>query len=56
MSNKKTIIIGAGAAGLMAGIFSAGNGDSVTIVEKNQKAGRKLYCDSEYTDKRQILI
>ncbi len=43
MSNKKTIIIGAGAAGLMAGIFSAGNGDSVTIVEKNQKAGRKLY-------------
>ena len=41
--NKKVIIIGAGAAGTMAGIFSAGQGDRVYIYEKNPKIGRKLY-------------
>lgn len=37
-----TIIIGAGAAGCVAGIFSARYGKSVTIFEPNEKIGRKL--------------
>ena len=32
------IIIGAGAAGLMAGVFAARNGADVTILERNEKA------------------
>lgn len=36
------IIVGAGAAGCMAGIFSARYGKSVTIFEPNEKIGRKL--------------
>ncbi|MCM1132783.1 MAG: NAD(P)/FAD-dependent oxidoreductase [Ruminococcus flavefaciens] len=36
------IIIGAGASGCMAGIFSARYGRSVTIFEPNEKIGRKL--------------
>lgn len=37
-----TIIVGAGAAGCMAGIFSARYGKSVLIFEPNEKVGRKL--------------
>ena len=40
---KKIIVIGAGAAGMMAGIAAARAGASVTIVEKNEKAGKKIY-------------
>lgn len=43
LSNKRTIIIGGGAAGLMAGIFSAESGNKTVIIEKNKKVGRKLY-------------
>ncbi len=39
---KNVIIIGGGAAGLMAAIVSAQKGNSVTVIEKNQKVGRKL--------------
>lgn len=35
-------IIGAGPAGMMAGIYASRNGASVTIFEKNQSVGRKL--------------
>ncbi len=42
MNDKKTIIIGGGAAGLMAGIFSAERGIDTVVAEKNKKAGRKL--------------
>lgn len=45
--NKKVIIIGAGAAGTMAGIFSAGQGNRVYIYEKNPKIGRKLYISGK---------
>ncbi|MCR5625107.1 MAG: NAD(P)/FAD-dependent oxidoreductase [Lachnospiraceae bacterium] len=38
-----TIIIGAGAAGMMAAISAADNGDSVTILEKNEKCGKKIF-------------
>ncbi|MDO5132727.1 MAG: NAD(P)/FAD-dependent oxidoreductase [Eubacteriales bacterium] len=40
---KRIIVIGAGAAGLMAAAAAAGNGHSVTILEKNEKAGKKIY-------------
>jgi predicted Rossmann fold flavoprotein len=38
----KTIIIGAGAAGLTAAYFAAKAGQSVTILEKTDKAGKKI--------------
>ncbi|MBO6150927.1 MAG: NAD(P)/FAD-dependent oxidoreductase [Clostridium sp.] len=40
---KKVIIIGAGAAGLAAAIGAAESGASVTVFEKNEKAGKKIY-------------
>ncbi len=40
---SKVIIIGAGAAGMMAAIAAASNGHDVTILEKNEKAGKKIY-------------
>ena len=39
---NKVVIIGAGAAGLMAGIAAAENGAEVTILEKNDRAGKKI--------------
>ena len=43
LSNERTVIIGAGAAGMMAGIFSANRGNETIILEKNKRPGRKLY-------------
>ena len=40
---SKVIVIGAGAAGSMAAIFAARNGDEVTVFEKNAKTGKKIY-------------
>ena len=40
---KNVIIIGAGAAGLAAAIGAAESGASVTVFEKNEKAGKKIY-------------
>ncbi|MCD7868548.1 MAG: NAD(P)/FAD-dependent oxidoreductase [Clostridiales bacterium] len=42
MDEKRVLIIGGGASGLMAGIFAARNGASVTILEQNDRVGRKL--------------
>ncbi len=41
MSN--VVIIGGGAAGMMAGIAAAGAGHHVRIYEKNEKTGKKIY-------------
>ncbi len=43
MKKADTVIIGGGAAGLMAGIFSARGGNDTIVVEKNKRPGRKLY-------------
>jgi NADPH-dependent glutamate synthase beta subunit-like oxidoreductase len=40
---KKIVVIGAGAAGLMAACAAADRGAAVTIVEKTEKAGKKIY-------------
>lgn len=39
----KTIIVGGGAAGMMAAIAAAGCGDHVCLLEKNEKLGKKLF-------------
>ncbi len=42
MVSKKVIVVGAGAAGLMAGGTAASLGAGVTIIEKNNRVGRKI--------------
>lgn len=42
MSKKRVLVCGAGAAGLTAAIFSAENGADVTILERTDKAGKKI--------------
>ena len=40
---KKIAVIGCGAAGMMAALSAAESGGSVTIFEKNEKPGKKIY-------------
>ncbi len=40
---KKVIVIGGGAAGMMAAIFSARNDNQVILIEQNEKLGKKLF-------------
>ena len=39
----KVIVIGGGAAGLMSATVAAKNGADVTLIEKNEKLGKKIY-------------
>lgn len=39
----KVAVIGAGASGLMAAYAAARNGNEVTVFEKNEKCGKKIY-------------
>ena len=40
---RKVIVIGGGAAGMVAAYFSAKDGNEVTLFEKNEKLGKKIY-------------
>lgn len=40
---KEIIVVGGGAAGMMAAITAAQNGAKVTLYEKNEKLGKKIY-------------
>lgn len=40
---RKTLIVGGGAAGMLASIYAARNGDLVWLFEQNEKLGKKLY-------------
>lgn len=40
---SKVLIIGGGAAGMMAAITAAGNGHDVYVFEKNEKLGKKIF-------------
>ena len=40
---SKVLIIGGGAAGMMAGIAAAENGNEVHLFEKNEKLGKKVF-------------
>ena len=39
----KVLVVGGGPAGMMAAIAAAMNGNEVTIIEKNEKLGKKLF-------------
>lgn len=43
MTNKKILVIGGGAAGIMAALYAAKSGARVTLFEKNEKLGKKIY-------------
>lgn len=43
MSHRNVCVIGGGPAGAFAAIFAARNGHTVTLYEKNEKIGKKLY-------------
>ncbi len=59
MKTREVLVIGGGAAGMMAAIIAAREGAKVTLFEKNEKLGKKLFitgkgrcnltngCDSE---------
>lgn len=40
---KKVCVIGGGASGLMAACIAAENGNDVSLIEKNEKLGKKIY-------------
>ncbi len=40
---KKVTVIGGGAAGMMAAVFAARGGSEVTLIESNEKLGKKIY-------------
>ena len=40
---KKCIVIGGGAAGMMAAFAAASEGLQVELLEKNEKLGKKIY-------------
>lgn len=56
---KHIVIIGGGAAGLQAGIVASENGNRVTILEHNEKVGKKLFITGKgrcnLTNNRDIL-
>lgn len=43
MKKQNIIVIGGGAAGMMAAVAAADHGACVTLIEKNEKLGKKLY-------------
>ena len=42
-ADNKILVVGAGAAGMMAAVWAARSGADVVLVEPNEKVGRKLY-------------
>ena len=42
MKKRQVVIIGAGAAGMTAAIMAARNGAAVTVLEQNEKPGKKI--------------
>ena len=43
MSNRNVIVIGGGAAGMMAALFAVRSGARVVLLERNEKLGKKVY-------------
>lgn len=43
MGGRSVLVIGGGAAGMMAAVCAADAGAAVTLLEKNEKTGKKLY-------------
>ena len=49
---SKVIVIGGGPAGMFAAYFAAKNGHKVTLLEQNEKLGKKLYI----TGKADVIL
>ena len=45
--SKKIIVVGGGAAGMLAAYFAAAAGTKVTLLEKNEKIGKKIYINGK---------
>ena len=43
MQRKKTIVVGGGASGMLAALYAARSGAQVTLLERNEKLGKKLF-------------
>ena len=43
MAERSIVVVGGGAAGMMAALFAAREGARVALVERNEKLGKKLY-------------
>lgn len=43
MNARRILVIGGGAAGMLAALFAARGGASVTLIERNEKLGKKVY-------------
>ena len=43
MTIKNVLVIGGGAAGMLAAFFAQRNGAKVTLIERNEKLGKKIY-------------
>ena len=43
MQSKRILVIGGGAAGMLAALFAARGGAQVTLLERNEKLGKKVY-------------
>lgn len=41
--SKNIIVVGGGAAGMLAAYFAAEAGNKVVLLEKNEKLGKKIY-------------
>ena len=44
---RKVIVVGGGAAGMMAALAAADQGCRVCLFEKNEKLGKKLFITEE---------
>ena len=53
MEKKRVIVTGGGASGLMAAIAAAENGAAVTILEQNEKPGKK---DLRYRKRQNVIL
>ena len=42
MKKRQVVIVGAGASGMTAAIMAARNGAAVTVLEQNEKPGKKI--------------
>lgn len=43
MQRKKVIVVGGGASGMLAALYAARSGAQATLLERNEKLGKKLY-------------
>ena len=52
--SKNIIVVGGGAAGMLAAYFAADAGNKVTLLEKNEKLGKKIYITGK--EQQQVFV